>query len=95
MHVLKPYSQLNTAHRCEPCQEYPGQWHTYLDGNEEQSFSTWHEAFVNAAVRWEQAEGSEVSVCWKASDNDPRIGEVWFTPFYQDGKIGIDGIYGS
>lgn len=34
-----------------------------------------------------------ISVCWKASDDDPRIGQIWFTPFYMHGKFKWTGEY--
>lgn len=35
----------------------------------------------------------DFSVCWACSDNDPRIGEVWFTPFYRAGQWSMWGKY--
>lgn len=35
----------------------------------------------------------DISVCWKATDNDPRIGQVWFTGFYMHGRFNIFGDY--
>lgn len=36
---------------------------------------------------------SEITVCWKCSDEDPRIGQVWFTPFYRHGQWTFFGGY--
>jgi hypothetical protein len=38
-------------------------------------------------------QASKISVCWKATDNDPRASQVWFTPFYQHGKFNVFGEY--
>ena len=90
---MKPYSALGETYRCDPCQEYPGKWILFLplpyEGKTEHSFSSKEEA-MEAGERivesWER-EGLEydyqkVSVGWKCSDNDPRVGQVWFTGFY-------------
>jgi hypothetical protein len=37
--------------------------------------------FANGEIK--RDDDAKVSVCWKADDNDPRIGKVWFTSFYR------------
>lgn len=98
MTTLRPLAALGTAQRGAPCLEYPGEWLTYLDGNQEQSHSSFAAAYLAAEEIWNQADQSDpdfkgVSICWKCSDNDPRQGESWFTGFYQDGHFNIWGQY--
>lgn len=96
--ALKKFSELGHVHRGEPCQEYPGKWLSYLNGNEEKSFDSFEAAKKDASDRqsakW--AEGEAVtSVCWICSEDDPRRGEVWFTGFYQHGRFDAFGRYKS
>ena len=79
---LKAFQDLGHVYRNEPCQEYPGKWIVYVNGNDPSAYGDRGEAYVNAAHRSEDTD-AKVSVCWECSDNDPRIGQVWFTPFYQ------------
>lgn len=87
--ILRKYADLGTVYRGKPCEEYPGEWLSYLNGNDEKSFATFEEAYKDAFDRQEASP----SVSWKCSDNDPRIGEVWFTGYYQHGRFDIFGRY--
>lgn len=96
---MKKYADLGTAHRCEPCVEYPGVWLIYINGNApvgEESFGDFETAYLAAQKEQDLCtleEVPKVSVCWKASDNDPRVGQVWFTPYYQHGYFNQYGTY--
>lgn len=97
---MKTYAQLQGYERNAPCQEYPGEWLTYSEGKERGSFPNLGLALAYAeelVKEWDNSKDRDVpiqvSVCWKASDNDPRIGEVWFTGFYQHGKFNQFGSY--
>ena len=98
---MKTYAELGHVHRGEPCIEYPGEWLVYSKGEEKGSFTSFADAF-DCALDWskeydskEQDEPIRVSICWKCSDNDPRVGAVWFTGFYQHGKFNQFGDYKS
>lgn len=100
MSNLRKYSELGTTHRNDPCQEYPGEWIVYLSGaSNGKSFHSYDDAWEFAAEKNGYFEADyfhvNVSICWKCSDNDPRIGEVWFTGFYQHGKFDQYGQYKS
>lgn len=94
---MKTYAELGHVHRCEPCIEYPGEWLVYANGGDETSHTTFDEAFSVAVDRQNNEEEHNVtySICWKCSDNDPRVGAVWFTGFYQHGKFNQFGDYKS
>lgn len=114
---LPKYTELNTATRTKPCQEYPGEWLVcipdglgghwsrfwFSDKNRPHlghSFQTFDEA-MNIAKNFlnyleenhVEYNPTNITICWKATDNDPRIGEVWFTPFYMHGKFNFFGDY--
>lgn len=91
-------SQLTTATRGNPCQEYPGTWTVYIGGAEVGTFQDLPDdvsdkgAELNAlslARRLSDSdpEGREVTVSWQCSDQDPRHGQVWFTGYYQAYKL--------
>jgi len=86
---MKRYSELTTAERGAPCVEYPGQWIVYC-GESTAVFPS-----LLAAIDAARSAGVTASVCWSASDNDPRIGEVWFTGFYTHGRTDTFGRYRS
>ena len=92
---MKKYSELGHVYRCEPCIEYPGKWISYVNGVDERIFSSFDEARKDASDRQDASPNDEceTSVCWRCSDDDPRIGQVWFTGFYQHGKFDIFGRY--
>lgn len=91
---MKKYSELGTVHRGEPCEEYPGVWFVFADGKEMDQHSTFEEAFERAKGLSEEARlGVRVSVNWSCSENDPRIGEIWFTGFYRHGYFDHFGRY--
>jgi hypothetical protein len=97
--MLKSYAELGTVHRGAPCQEYPGTWlvtvsnditsksnrGTMLCGSKNEAITA-GTALVNT-LEDELVEYNprDIGVCWQASDNDPRVGEVWFTGFYKLG----------
>lgn len=89
---MKRYAELGHVHRTEPCEEYPGEWLSYREGGDERSFPTFQAAYNDALAR-NEIDGAKTSVCWCASNNDPRIGEVWFTGFYQHGYFDLFGRY--
>lgn len=94
MAILKKFADLDTSHRGEPCQEYPGEWLVYADGKEVACRPTFNDAYSCADAVWNAlSDPGKVSVCWSASADDPRIGEVWFTSFYQHGWIDSFGTY--
>lgn len=77
---MKKYAQLGPVHRCEPCEEYPGKW---CGGNTEHD--NYADACASAFAAWEADTSDDVmkehGVYWQASDNDHRVGQVWFTGF--------------
>lgn len=89
--------------RGDPTTDYPGRFIVYVNGKHVDDFTDQADAIRAAkkiwddpaTVRlkpppWREHEGPlepEVSVCWFASDDDPRVGSFWFTGFYQLGKI--------
>lgn len=79
------------VYRTEPCEEFPGEWLVCM-GQDSWTFTTFTDAKKFAS---EVDEHGTASVCWKCSDGDPRQGEVWFTGFYQHGKIDCLGRYVS
>ena len=95
---MKHYAELGTVYRNQPCIEFPGSWLVYVDGNELGQYPTFQEAYDFATEQWEAPMSSvdtKVSVCWACSENDPRVGEVWFTGFYQHGTFDQFGRYKS
>jgi len=84
---MKGYAQLGHVFRTEPCVEYPGEWLVFIEGKESGSFDSFDIVFKFAE------EKEEASICWSCSDNDPRVGEVWFTGFYQHGRFDQFGRY--
>lgn len=96
---MKAFAELGTVHRTEPCKEYPGSWILYVNGAEKSIHPHFNLAF-NAGNQacdeydiGEKMNPPDITICWKASDNDPRIGQVWFTSFYQFGKFSIFGTF--
>lgn len=91
--MLKKLSELDTAQRNAPCQEYPGEWLVYVNGEHFGTFTTFmlakqaacEASFRHAEVEMKPGVTEKISVCWAANSNDPRIGEVWFTSFYEKG----------
>ncbi len=90
---MKNYADLGHVYRGEPCKEYPGAWLAYSDGKES-SHTSFDEALRTIKAHYEET-GGKGSVCWACSDNDPRVGQVWFTGFYQHGKLDTFGRYVS
>lgn len=102
--MMKTYTQLQTHERGAPCLEYPGEWLLYLPipykGSHTHTYPTLEEA-KRAAMRitnvFEEAgleyDIRKVSIGWKCSDNDPRIGQVWFTGFFVHGRYNLFGDY--
>lgn len=93
--MLKTYAQLGHVYRTEPCQEYPGEWLVYTNGNNEQSYTTKEEAMRVAYEIVTSTDSAEVSVCWSCTDGDPRVGQVWFTGYYSLGKFDRFGLWRS
>lgn len=107
---MRKFAELGTVHRCEPCQEYPGEWLVYcpiavsfqVGELGESSHPDFETALGHARKLIDKLENvkaeynpREISICWKCSDNDPRVGKVWFTGFYQHGKFDWFGNYKS
>ncbi len=81
---MKTYMQLTTVDRGAPCLEYPGTWYGYLNGREVAVLSgkgAEDMAFTLAREKHIPYENC-VEVGWLADDNDPRVGEIWFTSYY-------------
>jgi hypothetical protein len=97
---MRTFAELGHVHRCEPCIEYPGEWLVFIQGAVS-SHATFDNAMkvalggVSGYDTLPQDEPLRVSICWKCSDNDPRVGQVWFTGFYQHGKFNQFGAYKS
>jgi hypothetical protein len=91
--TMKHYADLGSVFRNSPCIEFPGVWAVYINGGDERLFPT----FADAIDKGKELSDiyDNVSICWIASDNDPRIGQVWFTPFYCHGKFTPFGVYKS
>ena len=81
--MMRTFAQLGHVHRCEPCKEYPGEWIVYCHGEQTGTFTSADAAIASARIQSEDAE--HTSVCWACSDDDPRVGQAWFTGFYQLG----------
>jgi|SRR5580698_6390042 hypothetical protein len=80
---MKKLSELTEAERCEPSSDYPGEYVSYLNGQYAHNYSTYEEAHRDALLRYHEASGDNkfAEVCWRASSNDPRIGQPWFHVF--------------
>ena len=103
-HWLPTYAALTSVNRGEPCQEYPGDWIIHLPiphqgqtehkctslGAARQTAERILMAFESAKLEYDP---TQVTISWKCSDNDPRVGETWFTGFYTHGKYNIFGDY--
>ena len=93
---MRKYADLGHVYRTESCEEYPGEWLVYTNGRNEGSFASLNEAIQEAKKRYENVRlEDQISVCWLATNHDPRIGETWFTGFYQHGTIDTWGNYRS
>jgi hypothetical protein len=84
--MLPKYEDLTTVNRGAPCEQFPGTYYIYVDGAEKDTLSGEVGEYV-AIEQFRQCVQEHVlahriSLCWEASDNDPRIGQVWFTGFY-------------
>jgi hypothetical protein len=100
---MRSYSELGHIYRGDPCKEYPGTWIVYQDGTEIGSFrwekdgdDPFTDAKSFALKQWEEclsAVSPKISVCWCSDDADPRIGQVWFSGFYQWGWLNSYGTW--
>lgn len=103
---MKKYAELGTVHRTEPCEEYPGSWFLYFPsksgtGKETSEALDSLESAIRKAEKILQAyedakleyNPRDFTICWKCSDDDPRVGQVWFTGFYQHGRFNFYGEY--
>lgn len=108
--ALKKFAELGTANRGDPCQEYPGKWLIHYpycleeiigeNGEIEQSSLDDAKCAVKGLIRRLEEKQIEynprdITISWKCSDNDPRIGQVWFTGFYVHGRFSFFGQYES
>jgi hypothetical protein len=94
---MRAYAELGHVHRTEPCIEYPGYWLVYVDGSEVSQCITFEEAWEVCKRGLDTALqlNAKVSICWTCTESDPRVGEVWFTGFYQHGYFDQFGRYVS
>jgi hypothetical protein len=83
---VKTYAELTHVDRGDPCAEYPGQWIVYSGGEVAGTFTDSVAAIVSA-THIVEARNDRVSVCWACSDDDPRVGQTWFTGFYTFGRF--------
>lgn len=101
---LPKYSELTSIHRGDPCQEYPGKWLLNLplpyEGKTQYEYPTvgaariWALRILNSFEESKQEyDPSKTSISWECSDNDPRVGQVWFTGYYMHGRYNIFGSY--
>jgi len=89
-------AELCTVHRTQPCDDYPGRWILYHAGLElyrSKDFRNTFEFAVRLGARKGELDGA--SICWDASEGDPRIGQVWFAGYYTHGTWDIFGQYRS
>lgn len=88
---MKTLAELGHAGRTQPCREYPGRWETISENG-----ITRHASLPGAKAHAQTIAldtSGPVSVFWECTPGDPRIGKVWFTPFYRDGYCDEFGIY--
>jgi hypothetical protein len=92
---MKHYSDLGHVFRCEPCIEYPGYWLLFVDGKEAGQYNNFNDCYAATQKSLDIAMqlGVTVSICWQCSEDDPRVGELWFTGFFQYGKFDQFGRY--
>lgn len=79
--ALRMLSELGHVHRIEPCAEFPGKWLVYSP--DEDAFDSLEQAMAFVA---DLSPNRDKSIYWQASDDDPRIGQLWFTGFYRHSK---------
>lgn len=91
--ILRKFSELGTVHRNQPCQEYPGVWNVNLPASvrisDNTKYATFQEAQDGAKYALDLLDRAgiefnprEITISWSCSDDDPRVGKTWFTPFY-------------
>lgn len=83
--ALKLLKDLKSSERTQPTRDYPGRWLVFGDDKLVGDFPTDEEAYRFATRVCDRHD--KVSVAWEANDDDPRIGEVWFTGFYTAYKV--------
>ena len=89
---LKSYKDLGSVYRNDPCEEHPGTWVVFLNGSEVAMFRdvpngpSAHAEAIRFARDIVQAtdDADQIAVGWSCDENDPRIGEVWFTGFWSE-----------
>jgi hypothetical protein len=87
-------ADLCTVHRGEPTADYPGRWILYHAGQElyrSKDYANTFDFAVRIGARKGELDGA--TICWDASDGDPRVGQGWFTGFYQEGRWNQFGQY--
>ncbi len=84
---LPCYESLTTSNRHDPCREYPGAYHVYADNNHVGDFYGEYEGGTALDRAKRQAlnlpDAMNIAVYWAASEDDPRIGQGWFTSYYR------------
>lgn len=115
--MLPKFSELGTAHRGDPCQEYPGKWILFMPAclqegmnclddypasgtqrecaSQEEAIAYGEKIIARAEEAKMEYNIRDFSVCWSCSDDDPRVGQVWFTGFYRAGQWSMFGQYRS
>ncbi len=94
---MKHFAELTTSERINPCIEYPGRWFVNYHPAPgaagepfDAEFATLEEAMAKART---SGEVPAYSISWCASDDDPRVGQVWFSGFYIHGRFNAAGKY--
>lgn len=99
----------DSTDRGDPCIEYPGEWFVNFPNKQDTRTSETTEAFptLESAIRKAQKildayedqkieyNPRDFTISWKCSDDDPRIGLVWFTGHYRHGHFNHFGNYVS
>lgn len=89
-------ADLCTVHRGDQCDDYPGRWVLHCGSSElyaSKDFGNTFEFAVKLGARNGDCDG--YTICWRATEGDPRIGQVWFTGFYRHGTWNVFGQYVS
>jgi hypothetical protein len=92
--ALRKYAELGHVYRNSPCVEFPGSYHFYSNGYEVgilpgEVGEAAALAHLTALLDKPETKSGKLSVSWCCSDNDPRVGQVWFSGYYclQERKV--------
>lgn len=103
--MLPTYAQLTSSNRGAPCIEFPGQYIVYYQGRvdsrtlylgdaHKEALKALQESDTDPEVNGDGvfiAQPLRLTICWEASSNDPRLGQVWFSRSYQLGHYNLFG----